>query len=430
MLDDILDIYKEGHRINDNKTDHLIKDGLIKALYEGRSYEAKELAPIANIFDKAQDDIVCKGRLSAAVDRAATYLEINELLKGKNDRQLAQLADDIAKVKCGQYCSDSDAYKLANLGDALEGGQASNNIIDAVLEDDSKKFQMFGSGLNKEELEQRNAFEERLNAMRAMPNFSKLLALMGEAVSFAHDLKKQKMKQDQGAITGLTFGNDIANIIPDEYISYICPQLKSMFLLDYMNENLLQDKIESKQPAGKGDIFIQLDVSSSMKWKFDGSLTDGADSRFYACVSLIFALMVELKKDKRRVVLATFNDHSRIVFDSAIDDNLDCFNNLLKVVRYGCHGGTYFNEAWQRYINYSKSSGAKLDFLFVTDGEDKVFDYKIFENDIKKMEAKVVTMVIRSSTDATLSDPLEAASDTVRYVKSFDDLKEMVDLTI
>lgn len=219
-------------------------------------------------------------------------------------------------------------------------------------------------------------------------------------------LSKQKsINKESITRSGITFGNNIDRILPNELLNMSNPVLKNDFLRRFVEGQTLQYATKGKQSLGKGAIILCLDQSGSM------SDIDDQSKGF------TLALMSIAKRQKRDFALVTFDGHSQV---KLFPKGKITIKQMVELCESFMGGGTNFINPLSDSLKLIKGNRFKnADIVFVTDGNASLPDYFIdyFLEEKKKLGFSVLSLLIGNISESTIKE----FSDEIHCAKDFKD---------
>ncbi|MFC5602226.1 VWA domain-containing protein [Sporosarcina koreensis] len=220
-------------------------------------------------------------------------------------------------------------------------------------------------------------------------------------------IARSKQKSKKGASParkGVTFGNDIENLLPVELCYYTHPVMKTDFLRRFSEMQTMQFERGGPEVLKKGPIVLCLDQSDSMS---------GLDSQ---SKGFALALMSIARKQRRDLCLIVFS--SRIQTFKYVKGKI-CVLEMMKLAQTFLRGGTNFESALTEALSViSESRFKQADVVFITDGEDHLTTSFLASFHKKKREKafNVLSLVIGCNRNTVAQ-----FSDRVITVEEFDD---------
>ncbi|BDM82896.1 vWA domain-containing protein [Acaryochloris marina] len=264
----------------------------------------------------------------------------------------------------GQAMSEA-ALAFAQKLEDQEGEGIGESVEDAEGEVQEKKDELEALGISwGNESGDRNptptAEKLKLAALiEENPQLKKILDLAGNALETAN--RKRRLHQAEagyGELVGITSGNDVSQILPQELGRLSDSRQKLSFYRDFLEGQLLQNDLQAPEEKGKGPMVICLDCS--------GSMVKG--NRFRWSKALIVAL-VKLAHEQERVV-------SLVLFESICYDPIyfhprEDIDQLIRLlVTSPTDGGTEFQRPLEQASDIIEQDEdySEADIVFITDG--------------------------------------------------------------
>lgn len=160
-------------------------------------------------------------------------------------------------------------------------------------------------------------------------------------------------------VAGITFGNDLSLLLPDEWYDYFHPARNIYFKKKYADDALTLYDMAGKKEKGRGSMIICLDNSGSMQ---------GPKEEVSKAIAI--ALLEIAVKGKRDFVVIAFGgpDDEPKVFE--VPGGRCGFTQLVEIGEcFLCSSGTDFERPLQealRFLAKDKYKGG--DIVFITDG--------------------------------------------------------------
>lgn len=227
--------------------------------------------------------------------------------------------------------------------------------------------------------------------------------------------KKQKTKHRQTMERkNVTYGQEVARLLPMELASFVLPNARVDFLKRYSEQQTLIFDTKGKDRRGRGPIIICMDESSSMT-------SIKAESKAFC-----LALLMIARKQKRDFAIVPFaSEVGEVVIFSkgrATTEDIISFSNRF------LGGGTNFEMPLRVSLDIlKKSEFNNADVLFVTDGSSYLSSSFIEEfNAIKKKRDFECTSIVLTNLIQTVNiDIVYRFSDKVIEVKDLFDAEEI-----
>ncbi len=213
------------------------------------------------------------------------------------------------------------------------------------------------------------------------PDMRKVLRRAGRLCHIADAEAKTKTVDGFTEVIGVEQGSDITRTLPSELALLGDDDLEILFMKDFVEDSLLQYRLEGQEPLGRGPIVVLCDESASMGL---GDRNLWAKAAVIGCVS-------QGAREGRQVAVVMFNSyitnawvmdtdgvvrvwttappvHLATNVKSRVDDL------IMELCTRGVSGGTNFNAAFSWAIEFLNNQNDRSDFVFVTDGEAYVDD--------------------------------------------------------
>lgn len=321
-----------------------------------------------------------------------TQLELTKALASKSPEMAAQTEKMIKKVQqqlADQISGSADVIS----GNFMEEEQNQDNLSHSLKEasalrkaalnviGDMEAVEEFasitipgGSGWGDDGADRLIEFgldESLMSKMRNQDEFREILKEVGRLRRIAGKIKSRKPKPSMSRV-GITTGNDLKRLIPQELVYLNDPELEDIFWLKLINKKLTLYENKKRQPEGKGAMVLCMDVSGSMS---------GLPERMSK--AMIMQLVRTAFEQKRRVGWLLFGDRaSQVTEVKTPHDLLALFGNQS---HKGLGHGTHFSPPLERAMEFIKQDEVfrtSGDIVFLTDGYGP-----ITETTVRKFEA-------------------------------------------
>ena len=303
--------------------------------------------------------------------------------------ELRDLQDAIEEeIEKGDYKPDSRAQamhkrKLKEVTDEMnESLDSHEGALEKMIRNRIQKAQRLieaaegamkslGWGSGRADLE-RGPVGERLklaDVLRRKPELIKLMDLAGRFINIAREKQSEKVYTERDEIESVEEGNDLPDVMPDEFIKLLDPTLEALFYKQFFEKRLQQYSLSAKRPRDRGPIYVAIDCSGSMV---------GDPDTWSKAVALA---MYQIARDQHR-------DFHGCLFNGDIVDRIAVKSGspipIAKVESYfgaRCGGGTDFEiplEEFRAGGAFTGSGAARkfhphrpdnADLIFITDGE-------------------------------------------------------------
>ena len=191
------------------------------------------------------------------------------------------------------------------------------------------------------------------------PNMAKIGELLGRMKRIANQKLAQKPKQGTDEICGVESGNDLARMIPTEFL-YMDEEFENIFISNYFQNSLTMYELKKEPPKHNGPIVCCLDSSGSM----------ASEDRFPWAMALCLTFLHIAKKQNRDFALIHFGSTVRRV-DFYDKKNPITFEQIVETANYFANdGGTDFNSPLDKALSIISTNKdfEKADIVFLTDG--------------------------------------------------------------
>lgn len=366
----IYDKYLEGHpakKLPEKHHEDLYN--LIDYFYKGRNDpDSVLLESVEEVNRLKLMKNTTKGHVWRSVQ--ASY----DILKHLNDNERSLDSgneDDFKAAMQNMYASDRFAQEL-------EKSRDTQNKADFLLV--GKDNDGIRTDMAPEDIAFRNWLMEQ---SKTSHNMREILECFGQFLSHANKLKKEKYFPSVSNIDNVTLGNDLARVLPSEYIGLVIPEMEDYFNYKYATESLLQYENRNKEETGKGGVNLILDISGSM----EQVLNPGRDvtKKINIAIGFALAMMKILEEADRRCVLHYFTTDVHLVYDSEVDNPVE---GMRKVMGLNPHGSTHIHQALKG-VWIPKYE--ELDAIMVTDGLDETVTRANFTKGDKRLSCLLIS---------------------------------------
>lgn len=274
--------------------------------------------------------------------------------QGQKDKQEALDQIDKALNK-GKARRDAISDKLKKNGNQI--GRAVKAAADKAQQMASAVNGLaecgFGTGAGGGEKDQ--ITPELIKQALQMPDFAKILALVGRMQSATDEKAEEAEGLGRLAPTGLRLAREITDVLPSELAMY--PGNEVMFVAKLLDHELLGEERESPEPKNKGDLMIFVDRSGSMN-----------GPRIEWARALAIAGILQAEKQNRRWTVTMYADYGSKLLSSSSEKG---FQHAMNTVSVNAGGGTNTDWAIRTVLeNNDFSDGLRdPDILLITDGD-------------------------------------------------------------
>jgi uncharacterized protein with von Willebrand factor type A (vWA) domain len=244
------------------------------------------------------------------------------------------------------------------------------------------------------------------------PYFKRFLGQIGRMSHIANQAQKTKSKHMFNEFNTIQYSQDVAHILPIEYIYLSNPELELIFDQKYIAHQLASYEFHGKKKLQKGPMVVCIDVSGSMEGNLD-----------LAAKGIGIALVQIALKDKRNTHILLFDSKIRREFDF-IAGKAESWQRLADMASYFSGGGTSFSEPIQKAIDLFTTDQRyeQADLVVITDGNGHLnseiqADFLTLKRD---RGIKTYALVIGSEYQAD-THVLKPISDTLIAVESLNE---------
>ena len=270
-----------------------------------------------------------------------------------------------------------------------------NEIIKTALykvNEQTEQFSVFGWGDTSTALNNTSNLNELLTLTSLINDNSKLK----EIIKLAGNFKLAYLKTKKSRIVKNTLkseiglGNDLINVLPQEWNYYTNLDTRNLFYLNYIQHSLLQYE-SNKQQLNLGPIALAIDVSGSTK---------GLIEIWIKAIALL--ILNVARKQKRDFYLCLFNGD---IQTQLFVDRKNKVNNeqILKTLCKSATGGTNFQKPFDRCLEVIKktTSFKTADIIMITDGDCDVNPawLKSFKAKTKKLNINTYGVLVMQQWD-------------------------------
>lgn len=239
------------------------------------------------------------------------------------------------------------------------------------------------------------------------PKLKRLAQRVGK-LREVREIRSRAHDEDMSEIRGITYGNDLSMIVPEEWVDYFGTIRKFGFKKKFAEEALCLYDISGKKSKGKGSMIICIDNSGSMQ---------GPKEETSKAIAI--ALMEIAVRQRRDFVVIMFGgpDDELKIFE--IKKGHCTFEQLIEIgEHFLCSSGTDFEKPLRdalRFLEKDKYPGG--DIVFLTDGVCSV-SQEFLETYREQKKAKGFrTTAVMVNYGQVPTAPLEAFSDELLHSK-------------
>ncbi len=143
-----------------------------------------------------------------------------------------------------------------------------SRVAESAVEEAAEKMYAFGWGNETGEPKFLDNMDEKIKLMGSISKAYKLKEIAkqaGRLKRIAAAKQRSKSRSVKTAIEGVETGNDLAHLLPSEYLHLKVPSMRPLFAKAYHERSLLQYKLGGKEKLGLGPVVVCLDSSGSME---------------------------------------------------------------------------------------------------------------------------------------------------------------------
>ena len=202
--------------------------------------------------------------------------------------------------------------------------------------------------------------EERLKLAKLLlknRNLIKMAKLIGKMKHLAITTYKSKVRRVPSETYETGIGDDLARLLPHEYVKLIDPDLEIVFYKNLVEKQLQQYKLGEKTEREKGDFVVCIDLSGSM-W---------GEPEMWAKAVALATLEIAIR-EKRGWTIIPFDYHVHHDYIRHFDrKNRPTPIDIIEIAEMNFGGGTNFEEPLRVAMETIKEA-REGDILFITDG--------------------------------------------------------------
>lgn len=314
-------------------------------------------------------------KMRAAQELAKQLQELREQIQEAAEKALAsmdpdELAELIAEAagldqQAGGVSVELDAATSEALGQAAATMRAG---VNKAAEDLAQEAQLAGGfGIDPGQLQRMDFHERRKLALQLRNSrMADFAHLFGAFRMLALAAKRKRVQDMPSEIAGLDTSDDLARLVPFEYLNLASAELESDFWLRYANHQLATWKLHGTEKQGRGPIVVVCDESGSMS-----SPDLGGNSREAWSKAFTLALADLARREKRKLYYIGFSSQGQ---QWEIDVTEGGFPAVMEVVEHFFGGGTHYDRPLRRALDicserYAADGDDRPDICFITDDE-------------------------------------------------------------
>lgn len=307
-----------------------------------------------------------KKKIKSLVDYLAKEENLlRELKQDMPGANMTKLEDRIKAIKTELNKLEEESF--VNVDNFVSELKNNFKRISKKLDDTESVIEFLSSIAGKEDSDHSNSTisidQELINKFLKSEFLLKAANLAGRLKRIANKKLKENV-EGKSELVGITFGNDINRLLPNELLLLSNKKSKYLFAKNFYERSLMQYKLKAKEAKGKGPIVALVDVSGSM---------DGLKEQYAAAV--VIGLVGIAAKQKRTLYISHFD--TKILNTTKYSKDTP----LKEIVKTALHpkagGNTNIQHCLLETMKYIRSSNedkelSKSDIVLITDGEDEV----------------------------------------------------------
>ena len=329
------------------------------------------------------------GSVAKELENSSAYRDIidrtefNHILSSKatlsifNEMEQAGNPDDPSKQR--------QAINAA-LGKASEEYDKDNNTFIAVAG---------GAGLGHESAQNDEQVYEYLEVAKRLQGqeyFKTFIKMVGRLRTLATDKMKNKKVYEGVELHGITLGNNLEKVMPEELANLFHPILRKDFLIRYAEGRLMQFEFATQVDSSDGPIIVLGDESASM-----------SDRRRAMMYSILAGTISLAKLDQREVVYLSFADIclAPVIFKPS-DSEVATALKMAKIMVSFQKKGTCYSNALMGAHALVNGTYKSSDIIMLSDGQYAHDDKLPTESASKKLaeiKARIFGILINSEQE-------------------------------
>lgn len=240
------------------------------------------------------------------------------------------------------------------------------------------------------------------------PKLKQLAQRVGRLKQVRELKRGSAILEDSAEVRGIGYGNDLAMMVPEEWMDYFQPERRHVFQKKFADESLCIFDVQGKHSKGAGSLIICLDNSGSMQ----GPKEETAKA-------IAIALMEIAMAQHRNFVIIMFGGPEDEMKIFEIPLGCCTFEQLIEIGEYFlCSAGTDFEKPLNAALNYlEKDKYPDGDIIFITDGVCQVtpeFREK-YESQKKSKQFRTIGVLVNYGQVSLV--PMEAFCDEILWSK-------------
>lgn len=324
------------------------------------------------------DHVKRSNEISEAEQDAQTAEEMFEKLRQQARREIKDLGavQDPTRRSIKQTIKQQGQAQT-NLSNLMQQQASSSMVVDAIAagqaaaaaQDEAIDLISGLPGVEPGTAHVLNADQQIALAEKwaANPDLKAIIKMVGRMLRSFRFRRNARTKNVAIEPVGITTGNDLGRLLPHELARGFSSNrlIKTTFMRDYVQRQLLQYDMEGKAPAGKGPIIATWDGSGSM-----------AGEPFVWASSVALTLLTTALKEFRAFAGIEFGSKGQLAwwyFPAREPADPD---KVLEMTGHFFNGGTDITTGFEKALEIVESEPAfkSADIVLIGDGEDHFQD--------------------------------------------------------
>lgn len=441
IQDEYLGLFKADPRFRgdrDMKPTHLLNHATMSKARELKDWEQLRTYTTVDEWAATMATVEFALKLGEIFDELKELMEAQKKLQ-EQDQLIRQLLEEMQEK--GPEGEEADAQAMLDrlkdaladyreaVGDLKDQIKANQNEIRQGVKQAVGEAKEDAENLN-ETLEsfgtepgalQRMSADARLNLARRIQGNRKLKELadkLGRFVRLALGEQARKIIHGTDEVHDVTMGNDLTRTLPSEFAYLADPDLELIFLINYIENLLMEYELRGTEKVARGAIICMIDSSGSM----------GGSKELWAKAVGIALLHIARKqnRDFHAIIFGSQNE----IWEANFPKGVGSHDKVLDFAEFAFMGGTDFMTPISRAVSvlekqYNDAGSQKGDLVLVTDGICAVSDkwFERYQNSKEQLAFRFYSCLI-----GVHAPILEALSDKIYNITELaqgDDVREV-----
>jgi uncharacterized protein with von Willebrand factor type A (vWA) domain len=341
--------------------------------------DARELQEQAEALAEMAAQIQDKGKASVLQQQAEAVHQAAQHAQAE-----AEAAGQAAIEKLEQDGQQLNKEITKAAAQAAEDARCTKEALEVCTGWSRESGQVSGGAAGREILDVARLLQEQ-------PRLKEIIKLAGRFTRIIFQKKRSKVKHQPTEIAEIETGDDLGRVLPVELSALADPARKLDFCRRLLEKQLLQYRLDDKQPEGRGPIVVCLDESSSMA----GNKELWAKAVALACFNLAAS-------ENRGFAVVHFGSQSEITVDRFPKPRLVKPDELFQSLLHFFNGGTDFEAPLSEAMAVMEDDTfQKGDVIFITDGECAVSAefHQEFSEAKQRKEFSVFAILVQTGTE-------------------------------